>query len=163
MERDRYNTDTIVRHAHGVRCVRGQHMHFDARDLDWYHRVVIAGIVKAIEPHLYSMLPSSRRNNRYCIPMSQRWSDFKYVKDRDSFVDFWYDTCSYNDSRWNDKRYYGLNMHPGPREGGMGSIEIRYHNGTLNKTKMKPGYLLDNFNRLRKRDCRRHVQSTVVL
>ena len=131
-------TDTIVRHAEGVVDVScGQHMHFDARDLDWYHRVVIAGIVKAIEPHLYSMLPSSRRNNRYCIPMSQRWIDFKYVKDRDSFVDFWYDTCSYNDSRWNDKRYHGLNMHPGLREGGIGSIEIRYHNGTLNKTKMR--------------------------
>ena len=46
-------TDTIVRHAHGVVDVScGQHMHFDARDLDWYHRVVIAGIVKAIEPHM---------------------------------------------------------------------------------------------------------------
>ena len=131
-------TDTIKREADGyvdVSC--GQHMHFDARDLDWYHRVVIAGIVKTIEPHLCSMLPPSRRNNRYCQPMSQAFYELNNVRDRDDFIDYWYDTNRYSDSRWNDKRYYGLNMHPGLREDGIGSIEIRYHNGTLNKTKMR--------------------------
>ena len=131
-------SDAIRRDADGyvdVSC--GQHMHFDARDLDWYHRVVISGIVKAIEPHLYSMLPASRRNNRYCQPMSQNFDNLRGVRDRDDFIDFWYDTNRYSDSRWNDKRYYGLNMHPGLREDGIGTIEIRYHNGTLNKTKMR--------------------------
>lgn len=131
-------SDTIKREADGyVDVTCGQHMHFDARDLDWYHRVVIASIVKTIEPHLYSMLPPSRRSNRYCQPMSQSFYEASSVRNRDDFVDYWYDTSRYTDSRWNDKRYYGLNMHPGIREDGIGTIEIRYHNGTLNKTKMR--------------------------
>ena len=69
--------------------------------------------------------------------MSQNFDNLRGVRDRDDFIDFWYDTNPYSDSRWNDKRYYGLNMHPGLREDGIGSIEIRYHNGTLNKTKMR--------------------------
>ena len=68
--------------------------------------------------------------------MSQRWSDFKYVKDRDSFVDFWYDTALtttvVGTTRDTMDSICTLDY-----EGGIGSIEIRYHNGTLNKTKMR--------------------------
>ena len=130
-------TDAVKFYDGEVDASCGQHMHFDSRDLDWYHRIVLAAYVKAIEPHLYTMLPPSRRSSRYCVPMSQSWGEFTSVRNRDQFIDFWYDTHRYTDSRWNDKRYYGLNMHPGIRESGIGSIEVRYHSGTLNPTKMR--------------------------
>ena len=130
-------TDAVKYYNGEVDASCGQHMHFDSRDLDWYHRIVLAAYVKAIEPHLYTMLPPSRRSSRYCVPMSQSWAEFCNVRNRDQFIDFWYDTHRYTDSRWNDKRYFGLNMHPGIRESGIGSIEVRYHSGTLNPTKMR--------------------------
>lgn len=130
-------TDTIKDYGGKVDASCGQHMHFDSRDLDWYHRIVLSAYVKAIEPHLYTMLPPSRRNSRYCLPMSQSWSSFSLVNNRDTFIEFWYDTHRYSDSRWNEKRYFGLNMHPGLRDSGIGSIEVRYHSGTLNPTKMR--------------------------
>lgn len=115
----------------------GTHMHLDARDLDWHHRLVLAGFVKLLEPHLYSFLAPSRRTNHYCKKVSQRWDNFISVTDRDSFVNFWYDTETFTNDRWNDKRYYGLNYHPSFWTEGPGSLELRYHSGTLSPEKLK--------------------------
>ena len=115
----------------------GQHMHIDSRDLDWYHRLLLTAVVKMIEPHLFAMLPPSRKNSRYCRPVGQAWWQFNNIRNRSDFMAFWYHDTRYSDNRYNDKRYDGLNMHTGLRESGTGSIEIRYHSGTLNPEKMR--------------------------
>ena len=129
---------TIKRYADGyVNYSCGTHVHVDSRDLDWNHRLILTGFVKLVEPHLYSFLAPSRRTNHYCKPVSQHWNMFQDVYDRDTFIDFWYDTDSFYNGRWNDKRYYGLNQHPSFWDGGTKSIELRYHSGTLSPEKLK--------------------------
>jgi len=117
------------------RC--GVHLHLDARDFDWYHRIVLTAFVKLFEPHLYSWLPPSRRTGSYSRPISQMWNAFEYVKDRESFINFWYDTNRFSMDKLNGKRYYGLNHHSSFYYEGPGSIEMRYHQGSLNAEKIK--------------------------
>lgn len=115
-----------------VKC--GYHLHIDVRDYDWYHFAVLTAMVKLIEPHVFCWMPSSRRTSRWCQPVSQNWNAFKYINDRDSFVDFYYDGERYRNEKYHDKRYYGLNLHSHFQ--GKQGLELRYHSGTLNPTKM---------------------------
>lgn len=114
------------------RC--GYHIHIDTRDFDWIHCAVLTAIVKMSEPHIYAMLPSSRRQGRWSYPVSQGWKHFLNIRDRDDFIRFWYDNGNYSNDKYNDKRYHGLNFHP--KFQAKGGVEIRYHSGTLNPTKM---------------------------
>lgn len=116
-----------------VKC--GLHIHIDIRDYDWYHFQVLALMTKMIEPHVYTWVPESRLKSNWCRPVSQNVQDFKYVSNRDEFIDFWYDHSSYNNDKYNDKRYHGLNFHS-HFQANQG-IEIRYHGGTLNPDKIK--------------------------
>lgn len=114
------------------RC--GYHLHIDTRDYDWYHFAVLLAMTKLIEPHIFSWLPSSRRKSRWCHPVSQNWSQFKDLHDRNSFIDFYYDDERYRDDKYHDKRYTGLNLHS-HFQANQGT-ELRYHSGTLNPDKM---------------------------
>lgn len=112
----------------------GYHLHIDTRDYDWQHFLVLLIMTKAIEPHIYSWLPNSRRTSNWCRPVSQRISDLKWITDRESFIDYYYDDSSYSSDKYNDKRYHGLNLHS-HFQANQG-VEIRYHSGTLNADKM---------------------------
>jgi len=117
------------------RC--GLHIHIDARDFDWHHRMVLTTFVKLFEPHLFSWLPASRKLGSYSRSVSQAFGQFTSVTNRDEFIDFWYDTNRYSDDKLNSKRYHGLNQHSSFYYEGPRSIEIRYHQGTLNAEKIK--------------------------
>ena len=114
------------------RC--GYHLHIDTRDYDWYHFMVLVAMTKLIEPHIYAFLPASRRTSNWCKPVSQSWQSFRDVDNRESFMYFYYDYTSYTSSKYNDKRYHGLNLHS-HFQANQGT-ELRYHSGTLNPTKM---------------------------
>tara|TARA_R100001594_G_scaffold131372_1_gene170956 strand:+ start:5670 stop:7919 length:2250 start_codon:yes stop_codon:yes gene_type:complete len=116
------------------RC--GVHIHLDARDFDWHHRVVLNTFVKLFEPHLYSWLPASRRSGSYAKPISQRWEVWNVAQCRDTFIDFWYDNNRFSEDKLNSKRYHGLNQHSSFYYEGPGSIEVRYHQGSLNSEKI---------------------------
>lgn len=113
----------------------GLHVHIDCRDYDWYHFLVLSMMVKYIEPHIYTWVPKSRLDGRWCKPLSQSFQDFRYVDDRDSFVEFWYDNGGYDTDKYNDKRYHGFNLHS-HFQANQG-LEIRYHGGTLNPDKIR--------------------------
>mgnify|MGYP003650343022 CR=1 FL=1 len=112
----------------------GYHLHIDTRDYDWQHFLVLVLMTKAIEPHIYSWLPSSRRSSNWCRPVSQSIDDLKWITDRDSFIEYYYDHENYSSDKYNNKRYHGLNLHS-HFQANQG-IEIRYHSGTLNADKM---------------------------
>lgn len=114
------------------RC--GYHLHIDSRDYDWYHFMVLVAMTKLIEPHIYALLPSSRRTSQWCKPVSQSWTTFDDPRSRDEFVMWYYDNCRYSNNKYNDKRYHGLNLHS-HFQANQG-VELRYHSGTLNPTKM---------------------------
>ena len=127
----------VLKHANGAYVSRhcGMHLHIDCRDYDWYHFSVLTLLVKLIEPHVYMWVPPSRLNGRWCKPVSQSLNDFSYITSRDAFVDFWYDSGSFTNKKYNDKRYHGFNLHS-HFQANQG-IEIRYHAGTLNPEKMR--------------------------
>jgi len=116
-----------------VKC--GLHLHVDTRDYDWYHFSVLTMMTKLIEPHVYTWVPPSRLSGQWSRPVSQPVSDFRYVADRESFIDFYYDNGGFSDEKYNSKRYHGLNLHC-HFQANQGT-EIRYHGGTLNPDKIK--------------------------
>lgn len=116
-----------------VKC--GLHLHVDTRDYDWYHFSVLTMMTKLIEPHVYTWVPPSRLSGQWSRPVSQSVSDFRYIADRESFIDFFYDNGGYSDEKYNNKRYHGLNLHC-HFQAEQGT-EIRYHGGTLNPDKIK--------------------------
>jgi hypothetical protein len=127
----------VLKYGNGAYVSRhcGMHLHIDCRDYDWYHFSVLTLLVKLIEPHVYTWVPPSRLNGRWCKPVSQSFNDFSLVTNRDSFVDFWYDNGSFNNDKYNEKRYHGFNLHC-HFQANQG-LEIRYHAGTLNPDKMR--------------------------
>ena len=127
--------DTVKKEYRGYvshRC--GYHLHIDSRDFDWYHFLMLVGMTKLIEPHIYAFLPSSRRTSHWCKPISQGWNTINWIDGRDAFVDWYYDYTCFSTSKYNDKRYHGLNLHS-HFQANQG-VELRYHSGTLNPTKM---------------------------
>lgn len=117
----------------------GLHLHIDVQDYDWIHASVLTLFTKLMEPHIYTWLPKSRfygnGGQRWGRPVSQAVNDFKYISDRDSFVEFYYDNGGYTHEKYNDKRYHGLNWHS-HFQANQG-LEIRYHSGTLQRDKIK--------------------------
>jgi len=113
----------------------GLHLHVDTSDFDYKHFTILTALTKLIEPHVYTWLPSSRRNSRWSQPITQDYNQLKNVYDRDDFVDVWYDGNNYYPEKYHDKRYHGLNLHSHfyAKQGS----EIRYHSGTLNADKIK--------------------------
>jgi hypothetical protein len=81
------------------------------------------------------MMPMSRRDGRWAkrIPMS-RESILNICDDYD-FVDSWYSAWGVEPSyeKYNHSRYCGMNMHSRIING---SIEFRYHSGTINRNKI---------------------------
>jgi len=134
--RDYQTTTEFLKDSNGSyishRC--GYHLHIDTRDYDWYHFAVLTLMVKLIEPHIYSWVAPSRRMSRWCAPVSQRLEDFGWVRDRDSFMEFYYDNGSYRNEKYHDKRYHGYNLHSHFQANA--GTELRYHSGTLNPDKM---------------------------
>ena len=130
-----------LKEGHGAYVSRhcGLHLHIDCRDYDWYHFALLSLMVKYIEPHIYTWVPQSRLNGsggtKWCKPLSQSFEDFKYVGNRNDFVNFWYDNGGFTNDKYNNKRYHGFNLHS-HFQANQG-IEIRYHGGTLNPDKIK--------------------------
>jgi len=113
----------------------GYHLHIDIRDYDWYHLTTLLAMTKLIEPHIYSWCPISRLKGNWCNPVSQSWYDIRHISGREKFIEQYYDgDRKFRTDKYHDKRYHGLNLHShfGTNQG----VELRYHAGTLNATKM---------------------------
>tara|TARA_R110000822_G_scaffold115148_3_gene246877 strand:- start:422 stop:1810 length:1389 start_codon:yes stop_codon:yes gene_type:complete len=113
----------------------GFHVHIDATDLDWKDLVSIAIVTQKLENYIYAMLPKSRREVSWSKPIRISKDFLKSVKSHEDFISEWYtslDSSPSND-KYNDARYTGLNLHARYY---LGTIEFRYHSGTLNLKKM---------------------------
>lgn len=113
----------------------GLHIHIDTRDYDYKHFLVLGLFTKLIEPNVYAWCPPSRLGGNWSRKVSQSITDFLYVRDREDFINMWYDNGGYSDEKYNEKRYHGLNLHC-HFQANQG-LEIRYHGGTLNSDKIK--------------------------
>ena len=122
-------------HSFFVNRSCGLHVHVDARDCEWRELKNILLLGKSVQDVLYKMLPPSRSSSRWCkrIPMSR--SDILNIESNSDFIDAWYNSWGVHPSmeKYNDSRYCGMNMHSRIING---SIEFRYHSGTINQEKI---------------------------
>ena len=51
----------------------GCHIHIDARDYSYYELKRLLYLYAAIEPALYAMVPTSRRESHFCVPCGQKY------------------------------------------------------------------------------------------
>jgi len=113
----------------------GLHVHVDAADMGYRDLKWTLLLGKSVQDIIYKMMPMSRRDGRWAkrIPMS-RESILNICDDHD-FVDQWYSAWGVEPSyeKYNSSRYCGMNMHSRIING---SIEFRYHSGTINRNKI---------------------------
>lgn len=91
---------------------------------------------------IYAMLPKSRGQNRYCRSLNTKITlqQILDIEDMSQLEKYWYglfnskrNIAYKKKQKYDDSRYYGLNLHSLFYRG---TIEIRYHHGTLNCEKI---------------------------
>jgi hypothetical protein len=121
----------------------GLHVHIDARDIKKSHKK-ITQVIKtyyAVEDILFSVLPPSRWQNRYCQRLAKDYlyANFKKNKSNKDLEKKWYKEqnegviLSRKLEKYDNSRYFGLNIHS---LFFRGTIELRYHSGTVNERKI---------------------------
>jgi len=114
----------------------GLHIHFNSLDLSAREIAFIGIVYKVLESSIFNMMPPSRRKSNWCKKFPINTDNLKRIaKDNceQSLVDYYYDGYYPSTEKYNDCRYYGLNLHARYYHG---TIEFRHHSGTLNKTKI---------------------------
>lgn len=132
--------EALKKHNYKSTTKCGVHVHIDSRDFRDNHKKIIQLIKTyyATEDLLFSMLPPSRWNSTYCKRLSQNWLYDSFKKKNVEADKAWYKTedvrriAEAKRSKWGE-RYYGLNVHS---LFFRGTIELRYHSGTLNPDKI---------------------------
>lgn len=142
-------SDTLKLSGYKTNKSCGLHIHIDCSDFKNNGNKIlrVLNTYYAVEPIILRMLPKSRRNNPYALPLT-RWINpisLEQLKNNkrvslNKVETEWYKTgdrrnierCKKN--KYDSSRYYGINLHALLSNG---HIEIRYHHGTINKHKIK--------------------------
>lgn len=116
----------------------GLHVHIDGRDLICEDVKMLLKITRYFEPVLYAMLPPSRYEGTYSVPLERFPKSRFRIKacDEEALKRFWYGRTGEKvdlKSKYHHSRYYGLNIHSWFFRR---SLEFRYHSGTLNPAKI---------------------------
>ena len=117
----------------------GLHVHIDGRDLGCGDIKKLLKITRYFEPVLYAMLPESRHEGSYSVPLEKfPKSRFRIgAKDEEALKRLWYGPKGSRrvdlKSKYHHSRYYGLNIHSWFYRR---SLEFRYHSGTMNDLKI---------------------------
>ena len=108
----------------------GIHIHMNALDFNFTEIQSLLMIMSRLQGYIYRGLPSNRTDNTYCkeIPMSPR--KISKMKSLTHLVSEYYKSANTDltDSKYNDARYFGTNMHA---RFYLGTIEFRYHEGSI--------------------------------
>jgi hypothetical protein len=116
----------------------GLHVHIDGRDFNCADVKTLLKITRYFEPVLYAMLPSSRHEGTYSVPL-ERFPKSRLrigAKDENALKKLWYGSKGETvdlKSKYHHSRYYGLNIHSWFYRR---SFEFRYHSGTLSPYKI---------------------------
>lgn len=142
----------------------GCHVHIDARDFTHYDMRRLIIYYAKIEPILFSMLPTSRRESRYCYPCGKKYLEGISAnqlpkKSKDKVISNIYGVepaaaQKRKNQRYDDARYNALNIHSFFVRG---TVECRILPGTINKLEIIPwgkmwAGILDFAYRSRERD-----------
>lgn len=121
----------------------GYHLHLDASDFSLKHFNSLLALYSKFETVFYRMLPASRLLGNWCKPLAYRPLgksqtmdnlESKFYKTKDKEV-----RKRAKSQKSSDHRYMGLNLHSyfyRQQEFGRGSVELRYHSGTMDSAKV---------------------------
>lgn len=136
-------TSTLLENDFKVDAACGLHIHLDGKDIlsttNAIQKLMIFFMV--YEDVIMSFLPLSRRDNHYCLPISEFYhlNEIKNCYEIEGFEKIWYRDDSkenreiYKQDRHHQSRYAGINFHSLVAQG---HLEIRYHSGTINYEKI---------------------------
>lgn len=127
----------------------GLHIHLDGKDLlpktrtkqPPYALRSVMLFYLSFEEVILSFLPPSRRRNRYCKLMREMYN-VQHIRDiysLEALEKMWYKVEMRKElkdckrDKYQDSRYAGVNFHSLFKDG---HLEIRYHSGTINSTKI---------------------------
>lgn len=127
----------------------GTHVHVGGKDLNVLALRNLALLTNVFEPIIYGMVDSNRYTNTYCdsintefinkllnlgdnIELWQLCNAYYDTNRADS--DEWFEDNEYDFDKYEDERYYGLNLHSWFYRK---TIEFRYFNGTESKYDVK--------------------------
>ncbi|MFA6023518.1 MAG: amidoligase family protein [Candidatus Pacearchaeota archaeon] len=129
----------IKDYGYSVNSSCGFHLHINAKKSDVAFLKNILLIYSKYEKYLFYMLPKSRTDNHYCKQIDISEHSILSISNLKELKSTYYNTQNQNviksiiKTKYDDKRYYGLNLHSFFYRG---TIEIRYHSGTLNTKKI---------------------------
>ncbi len=137
-------TNELNKKEYFINAQCGLHIHIGVGNINYRTLKKILYFYSKYEDLFFSMLPSSRQNNQYCRKIEQEYDlsqekilELKSLKEICYLV---YETKRNNNikrrrkEKYGGKRYGWLNLHSLLYRG---TIEIRNHNGTINKDKIK--------------------------
>lgn len=140
-----------VLNAHGFHTDRttGLHIHLDGRGLMPKTRtktypaqlVRMLSFYLSFEEVILSFLPASRRKNQFCNPLRNSYhvQEIRDVRNLEQLEKIWYRRSlrrhlkEAKSNKYHQSRYAGINLHSLLKDG---HIEVRYHSGTMNATKI---------------------------
>lgn len=127
----------------------GLHIHLDGKDLmpktrtKTYPKAIAEMLMfyLAMEEVLLSFLPPSRRQNTFCNPLRNNYhiSEIEEARSLEALEKIWYrysmrkQLKRAKSEKYHSSRYAGINLHSLLKDG---HLEVRFHSGTLNATKI---------------------------
>ena len=114
--------------GYSVSTKAGYHLHIGAENFNYNDLKKIWLLYRIIEKYIYSILPASRQDNKYCIQSIIDIQHILNITSMDGFKILW----NSHDNN-NGTRYHGLNL---TALESHNTIELRYHSGTINFDKI---------------------------
>ena len=123
------------------RCGLHVHIEYPSR-MKTIKRLML--MVYACEPVLYAVNPASRRDNNFCQPLNRAFSVHEIIRTQARDMDRLFYSKKHPDLtetkvrnfkrfKWNECRYFGFNLHSLFYRG---TVEFRYHSGTISPDKI---------------------------
>jgi hypothetical protein len=138
----RFITNRLDKYCAKVNRSCGLHIHLDTADvISVIHLRNLWALYLAFEDVLFSLLPPSRRGNRYCLALRRYFHAQEILESptRERLEEIWYrardseEVSKLKVIKSHSSRYIGLNLHSLFH---ANHAEIRYHSGTTDPEKI---------------------------
>jgi hypothetical protein len=114
----------------------GLHIHMNALDMGFREIKSLLMIMSRIQNVIYDSIPSHRRDTSYAKVITMTPREIAKIDTLGHLITSYYGMADtiISDNKYNDARYIGTNIHA---RFYLGSIEFRYHEGTIRSNHIK--------------------------
>lgn len=114
----------------------GLHIHMNALDMGFREIKSLLMIMSRIQNVIYDSIPSHRRDTSYAKVITMNPREIAKIDTLGHLITSYYGMADtiISDNKYNDARYIGTNIHA---RFYLGSIEFRYHEGTIRSNHIK--------------------------